>query len=232
MRPKIAVLPLHNTEKHTLWINPLYFAGIEQAGGLPVLLPLNPAPALWTEYVNAFDGFVFTGGQDIDPAIYGEAKLPECGYQSLMRDRQEAAMIRLLLKVDKPVLGICRGIQVINAAAGGTLWQDLPSQAPSSVVHLQQMPYNLPHHQVSILPDTILRDAIGYSTISVNSMHHQAVKTVAPGFRISAVAPDGIVEAIEHPEKRFFAGVQWHPEHMWQDYGSARRLWHAFVSAC
>ena len=232
MRPRIAVLPLQDTEKQTLWINPLYLGGIEEAGGLPVLLPLSVRPSDWDAYVDEFDGFVFTGGQDIDPALYGQAKRPECCYQAPMRDAQELYMLRRLLAMDKPVLGICRGLQILNVAAGGTLYQDLFTQFPTPVTHRQNMPYDVPHHQVSLVPGTRIHEIMGMPHLSVNSMHHQAVLESAPCLRVSAVASDGLIEALEHPEKRFLLGIQWHPEHLWQTYDSSRRLWAALVDAC
>lgn len=232
MRPIIGVLPLYNAENQTFWINPLYMGGVEQAGGIPMLLSLSDDQRLWEHYLEVCDGFVFTGGQDIDPAIYGQEKLPECGYQAPPRDAQEVYMIRRIFQLDKPALGICRGIQIMNAALGGTLYQDIFSQLSTNVVHRQDKPYEIPHHQVFLHEGTRVREIIGHQFLSVNSMHHQAVLEPAPGFLVSATAPDGMIEAIEHPEKRFLVGIQWHPEHMWQDYDSARRLWRAFVSAC
>ena len=120
----------------------------------------------------------------------------------------------------------------MNVAFGGTLYQDLPTQHPSNVIHSQQKPYDLPHHQVTLRRDTGLFRLIGREHLSVNSMHHQAIWEVAPDFTVSALAEDGIVEAIELPQARFLLGVQWHPEHMWQDYASARAIWRGFVEAC
>lgn len=232
MRPRIGVLPLYNSEKQTLWINPLYFGGIEQAGGLPMLLSLSGDPALWEEYCQSFDGFVFTGGQDVDPGLYGQEKIPQCCYQAPLRDNQEFFMLRRLRELNKPVLGICRGIQVMNTALGGTLYQDLPTQHPSAVIHSQEKPYDVPHHQVTIVPGSRIHQITGLTQLSVNSMHHQAVWDVAPDFDVTAVAEDGIIEAIECRSARFFVGVQWHPEHMWQDYTSGRAIWNAFVTSC
>ena len=232
MWPWIGVLPLYNSEKRIFWINPLYMRGVEHAGGHAALLSLTENEESWEDACHMYDGFVFTGGQDVAPSLFGQEKIPECGYQAPIRDNQEIWMLRRLKELGKPVLGICRGLQVMNVAFGGTLIQDIPVQRPSRVVHLQQMPYELPHHQVTIRRDSLLFSLVEKEHLSVNSMHHQAVLDVANGFIVTALAEDGLVEAIELPDQQFFLGVQWHPEHMWQDYTSAREIWRGLVNAC
>ena len=231
MRPRIGVLPLYNAENETIWMNPLYTLGIEDAGGMAAVLGLSGDAAVWEAQCQCFDGFVFTGGQDIDPAIYGQEKLPQCSYQAPYRDAQERWMLLRLRELGKPVLGVCRGIQIMNAVFGGTLFQDLPTQRPSPVCHLQDRPFDVPVHQVAVTPGTLLRRLTGLEHLSVNSMHHQAVDRAAPDFIVSARASDGLAEAIELPGHPFFLGVQWHPEHLWQRYDHGRALWKGLVEA-
>ena len=216
MRPRIGVLPLYDSKKQTLWINPLYFGGVEQAGGLPLLLPLSEDPELWDEYLESCDGFVFTGGQDIAPGIYGEETLPECGYQAPLRDNQEQYMLERLMGMDKPVLGICRGIQLINVLLGGTLYQDLDSEHPSSVEHHMLPPYNRTVHRVTLEPG-ILSSLIREWEFGVNSYHHQAICRLAPVLHTEAVSQDGLIEGVSCPDMRFLLAVQWHPELIYRE---------------
>jgi len=160
------------------------------------------------------DGVLLTGGVDVDPKEYGEAAHPTVEIDTA-RDDYELALARLAIERDMPLLAICRGVQVLNVAAGGTLIQDLPSQHPSSIDHSITEPKNSIAHYVKINDGTCLSMLLGAPSLAVNSRHHQAVKDAAPGFVVSAVSPDGVVEAIERPASTFCVGVQWHPENFW-----------------
>ena len=232
MKPLIGLIPLVDEGRESLWMLPGYMCGVEAAGGLPVMLPLTDDPEALRQLSAQCDGFLLTGGHDVSPGVYGAARLPACGACSPERDRMESALLALAMAADKPVLGICRGIQFINAALGGTLWQDLPTQRPSDVNHHQSPPYDAPAHAVSILPDTPLARLLGAEALRVNSYHHQAVRDLAPALRPMAVSPDGLVEAVWHPGRRFLWAVQWHPEFAWQTDPGAMKIFGAFVEAC
>lgn len=231
MVPTIAVMPLWDDARQSLWMLPGYLDGIREAGGLGVMLPLETDPAALGELLSRFDGVLLTGGHDVSPALYGEE--PLSGVETCpARDQMDLAMIRLALAAGLPLLGICRGIQLLNVALGGTLWQDLPTQHPSPIGHHMDPPYNRVAHQVRILPNTPLREVTGRDDLGVNSYHHQAVRQLAPALSPMAMAPDGIVEAAWAPNQRFCWGVQWHPEFSHMVDASSRAILHAFVEAC
>jgi putative glutamine amidotransferase len=230
IKPLIGLIPLVDAGRDSLWMLPGYMDGVAEAGGLPVMLPLNEADL--DRLCELCDGFLLTGGQDVSPALYGQAPIPECGETCPQRDAMESGVLRRALALDKPVLGICRGLQFINAALGGTLWQDLPSQRPSCTCHRQTEPYDAPSHDVTLLTDTPLRALLGVDRLGVNSYHHQAVRDLAPGLQPMALSPDGLVEALWHPGHRFLWAVQWHPEFAWRVSTEARAIFRAFVNAC
>ncbi len=230
-KPLIGVLPLWDEGRQSLWMLPGYFDGLAAAGAVPVMLPLTADPAALAQLAGICDGFLLTGGQDVQPAVYGEEPLPLTGEVCPARDAMEAALLPLLLQADKPVLGICRGIQFLNAALGGTLWQDLPAQLPSDVVHHQGRPYDAPSHTVTLVPGTPLHDLLGTDAVPANSLHHQGIRNLAPALRAMACAPDGLVEAVYLPGRRFVWAVQWHPEFNWQSEPSSRAILAAFVQA-
>ena len=229
-RPVICVLPLADTDRESWWMLPGYMELIREAGGLPLMPALGSSEEEIAQIADLADGFLFTGGHDVDPALYGEENRA-CGALSHERDELEAALLPLALREDKPVLGICRGLQFINAFLGGTLWQDLPTEYDSPIAHRMQKPYHRDAHSVNFLADTPFTPLFGEGEYGVNSLHHQAIKKLAPALRAAAVAPDGLVEAVWMPEKRFVLAVQWHPEFRSANAGS-RALAAAFVEAC
>jgi putative glutamine amidotransferase len=198
---------------------------------------LDPSTDL-KEAMNGIDGVLLSGGGDVEPGRYGEEAHASVVDVDAARDAFELALVADARARALPVLGICRGIQLLNVACGGTLMQDIPSHIKGALEHRLQVPphqsYDLAH-EIWIDKDTLLArmmsDRLGAAdTCDVNSRHHQAVKTIAPGFRVSATAPDGVVEAIEDPSARFCVGVQWHPENFWRT-GEFRALFETFLEA-
>ncbi len=230
-KPLIGVTPLFDRARDSYWMLPGYFLALEEVGAVPVMLPLNADEGALSALVDRLDGFLMAGGPDAAPALYGEAELPGVNEVCPERDATELALLRLLWDADKPVFGICRGLQLMNIQRGGTLFQDLPTQHPSDVEHRMAAPYDRVVHTVALIGDTPLYRLLGTDTLGVNSSHHQAIKTLAPSLLPMALAPDGLTEAIYAPEKRFFWAVQWHPERLWVKDPQNRRLFAAFVDA-
>jgi len=173
------------------------------------------------------DGLLLPGGGDMDPKFYGQERIPACGEPNLLRDAAEPLLLRAFLAADKPVLGICRGIQVMNAVLGGDLYQDI-----KPFEHLPHNGHWAKVHTVTVRRGTLLSRILGQDTVLVNSQHHQAVDRVAPGFTLAALSEDGIVEAIEKPDAGFCLGVQWHPEWLSDADPAMQSLFDAFVNAC
>ena len=230
-KPLIGVVPLYDDEKNSYWMLPGYMQGIEAAGGIPVMLPMTADDDALSQLVTLVDGILLTGGHDVSPALYGEAKSPACGKPCVLRDEMEPKLLNLALAADKPVFGICRGIQLLNAALGGTLYQDLPTEYPSGVDHHMTPPYDRVVHSVRILPNTPLAALVGKETLGVNSYHHQAVKALSDKLRPAAYSEDGLVEAAYMPDKRFVLAVQWHPEFSFRTDADSKKLLAAFVAA-
>lgn len=232
MKPIVGIVPLVDQELNSLWMLPDYMAGIEKAGGLPLMLPLTSDRETIRQMAAVCGGILFPGGQDVSPEMYGEEALPLCGQLCLERDAMERALLVQALEMGNPVLGICRGLQLMNAVLGGTLYQDLPSQHPSQVEHHQLPPYDCPVHQVILLPDTPLRALLGRETLMVNSYHHQAVKDLAAPLLPMALASDGVMEAVYMPQYPFAWAVQWHPELSEEVDPCSQWIFDAFVEAC
>lgn len=228
--PLIGVTPLWDAARQSVWMLPDYLDGIKAAGGLPVVLPLDLSKEDADRIVETCDGFLFTGGQDVSPALYGMQDATGTVVSSPERDQLESLLLSKALPADKAVLGICRGLQFINAFLGGTLWQDLPSQHPSEIVYRQGKPYGVPTHQVTLRGD--LRVLLGKDLLEVNTLHHQAVKDLGEGLVPMAVAPDGLIEAVQLPGKRFVWAVQWHPEYLFRTDQNGLAIFSFFVEHC
>lgn len=210
-----------------------YIRRLEAAGAAPVMIPpLDDTAALRTVY-ERLDGLLLAGGGDVDPAWYGEAPHPKLGHVDSLRDRVEVQLIRWALQDDLPILAICRGIQVLNVAAGGTLYQDITAQCPGAMSHSPDRTQSRDDrtHAIEIEPNSLLRSLLGTPRLVVNSGHHQAVKDTAPGFRVTARAEDGIIEGIEGLGRSFCVGVQWHPESLAHRDPTMQRLFEGFVAA-
>jgi putative glutamine amidotransferase len=189
-----------------------YCDAVAAAGGLPILLPHEPDRT--EEYLAVLDGLIVTGGAfDVDPALFGAVTTHPAVTTKRRRTEFELAVTRGAVAADRAVLGICGGMQLLNVALGGTLLQHIPDEWPGALEHEQPNPRTEPGHTVRVEPGTLLHRVTGMDEMPVNSAHHQAVKEVAPGLLIDARAPDGIVEGIEDPRRRFVLGVEWHPEY-------------------
>lgn len=230
----IGVTPLWDVDRNSVWMLPDYLEGIQEAGGIPVILPFDPSPEAIDAMVDCFDGFLFTGGPDVSPALYGMDDLDGRIVPCPRRDALEAALLRKVVAADKPVFGICRGLQLINAVLGGTLYRDLPSEHPSEIVHRQAKPYGRPSHTVRLEGPlrALLADLTDADILPVNTLHHQAVRHLAPGLEPMATTPDGLTEAFYAPDARFLWAVQWHPEYLFRQDAPSRRLFARFVEAC
>lgn len=190
-------------------------------GAIPLIIAfpddVSKVDQLAQDYVQLIDGLMLPVGPDVDPTFYGEEPHPKIGMTLYQKDRFEIALIKAALAADKPIFGICRGIQIMNVAMGGTLYQDLESQYPElKIQHPQATLGQFATHHVELTAGSKLAKLYGQSTIKVNSRHHQAVKAVGKGLKVTAVAPDGVIEGMESTDTDLFLGVQWHPENMWQ----------------
>ncbi len=232
MKKRIGLIPLYDDEKASYWMLPGYMKVLEACGALPVMLPLTEDQEELEECFRLCDGILLTGGHDVDPALYGETVKETCGVSCKSRDRMETYLFWRALQEDKPVLGICRGVQLMNVLLGGTLYQDLPSEHPSKTEHHMTPPYDRPVHKVTVREETLLSKIIGAGEHGVNSYHHQAVKDLAPEAIAMAYSEDGLVEAISVPGKNFVAGVQWHPEFAFEKDPECKAVVQAFVDAC
>lgn len=229
MRPRIAI-PADTLTEATNIINernaayaprPLIEA-IVKSGGLPVIFP-SVDPELIPNYLNLFDGIIFAGGSDVDPTFYGEEPHQELGSTYFKRDQFEVVLVKAALEAGKALMGICRGMQVINVALGGTIFQDLSEDPRQTLKHSQDTPGNFPSHHVNVDQDSRIFNLVG-SRPYVNSRHHQALNQIGSGLKVTARADDQIPEAIESVDNDRVLAVQWHPENMFKHYDYSQAL--------
>lgn len=213
------------------FLNESYFHAVRHFGGIPLLIPVLAEPEELDYLLNQCDGLILTGGNDIDPIRFGEALLNDTVEIARERDEAETAILDRILKKNLPILGICRGIQIMNVYYGGTLYQDIPAQCPSDVKHRMEEPYHRSSHSCTLVTGSPLHILTGKDSIGVNSHHHQAIKDVDPGLLVMGYSEDGIVEAVCDPSRPFCWGVQWHPERIWDIERSSAQLFEAFLAA-
>jgi putative glutamine amidotransferase len=221
---------------HSWVMNSRYFEAAAEAGALPVMVPLVAEDEDTLRGIfERLDGLLLAGGVDMDPASFGEARHPRLGNTDPARDAVELQLARWAIADEKPVLGLCRGHQVLNVALGGTLWQDIAAQVPEAIKHdyFPTAGYARDHlaHDVAVTPGSRLFAAFQTPRVAVNSMHHQAVKQLAPALQVAARSSDGLIEAVESGTDHFLVGVQWHPEVFEHEDQRTRRLFQSFIAA-
>lgn len=230
--PLIGITPLWDQEKNSYWMLPGYVERIKAAGGIPVILPLTDSGKTIETIADTFDGLLFAGGPDIDPGYYNSVDETGTVEVCAIRDSFEIALMRIARERDIPTLCICRGIQLLNVVMGGTLYEDIFQQYKTAIQHKQNAPFSNPAHTVKLEKDSRFYQIIGKESLDVNSAHHQAIRKIARTLRIAAVAPDGLIEAVEVPDDSFCIGVQWHPEMLEEGDQSSKALFQAFIDSC
>ncbi len=232
MKPLIGISCSYDQKERRYFLPEAYIEAVVKAGGMPVILPGAESIKTVVPYFTALGGLVLAGGGDVDPSLFNEEPLPGLGEISPERDKFEIKLIKTALRKNLPILGICRGIQILNVACGGTVIQHIPSEVKKPLKHSQTAPRWYSTHQVFIEKSSHLVQIMKMNIARVNSFHHQAVREPAQGFNISARSNDGVIEAIEHPRYKFVIGVQWHPECMIDKDRKSRLLFKAFIEAC
>lgn len=227
MKPIIGILPMINGENQS-YIVQNYVDAIESSGAMAIMLPYTESCESIDRFLDISDGFLFAGGPDIEPYRYGEKKLDACEGTAPLRDAVELLAFPKIFATGKPVLGICRGLQLINTALGGTLYQDMPSQIESGVKHRNK---DVPSfHDINISDSTPLKELSDSDHVTVNSYHHQAIKDIGRELEVMARGDDGVIEAVYIPGRKFFWAFQWHPEKNMENELN-KRIFKAFVEA-
>lgn len=230
MRPKIGIIVCGLSEDHQFVTNS-YIQSVRYANGLPLLVPLVRSNSAIREYLSLCDGFLFCGGADITPLLFGQEPVNGIGGTNISLDIFQIRLMKQVLAAQKPVLAICRGMQILNVACGGTIYQDISLKSGDSLNHMQQSDSRTDiSHKVIVKPGTLLHRITG-EVLYTNSFHHQALHKIGDGLLVSARTSDQVIEAVEMPKRPFVIGVQWHPEAMYSASSAMRELFCAFVKA-
>ncbi|MEK7279707.1 MAG: gamma-glutamyl-gamma-aminobutyrate hydrolase family protein [Nitrospirota bacterium] len=237
MKPTIGITPDFtpgdDKTESSFSLRSRYISVIEECGGVPLILPLTNSSELISLMLEKIDGVMLTGsGPDIDPALYEEEKRFDFKVMCRERTAFELSIARMAMEREKPIFGICGGMQMINVAAGGSLYQDITLDLPGSLSHQWEAASALPTHSIAIRTGSLLFKIAQKKEVIVNSSHHQCLKNVASGFMVNATSPDGVIEGIESIRKGFSLGVQWHPEYLFRDDPINRRIIDAFLRRC
>ena len=232
MKPLIGITPMYYAQYHAIWMINYYIDAMERHGALPVVLPMTADEEEIRSLLSRLDGIIVTGGEDINPAMYGEENRYS-GEPVPVRDASDSAYVRLAIEMDKPVLATCRGTQMVNVVCGGTLYQDLHKDIEGNEHNsVADFRWEEAQHTVDLVEGTPLAELLGKTNIPVNSTHHQAIRKVGEGLKIMAVADDGVTEAVYRPDKKFVWAVQWHPEMInAEKYPDHDRIFEAFLDA-
>lgn len=212
-----------------VYANEDYISSVVKNGGVPLIIPLNTSLAVIEQQVAMIDGLILTGGNDITPLKYNQEPKQKLGHLFPERDRFESEVLKLAKAKNVPILGICRGAQLINVCHGGDLYQDLSYRSEKTLKHWQSHSAAQVTHSIELVEGSKLKSIIGSQGIRVNSFHHQVMNKVAEGFKVSATAKDGVVEAIESKTYPFLMGVQWHPEMLYQSVSSMNLIFKALI---
>lgn len=231
MRPLIGISCSYDLKEKRYFLAEAYVEAVIKAGGNPVVLPGAAGQKNVAPYIAVLKGLVLAGGGDVDPSYFNEEPLPGLGEVTPERDSFEILLVKGALRQKLPILGICRGIQVLNVAAGGSLIQHIPSEIRRPLKHSQNAPRSYASHRVYLEKPSRLAEIMAGTLIRVNSFHHQAVREAAPGFSVTARSSDGVIEAIEAEQYPFVLGVQWHPECMISGDRNSRALFKSFLEA-
>lgn len=213
---------------HRDYVNDDYIRAIENAGGIPIILPVVFNEEDIQAQVQVLDGILLTGGYDVNPLFYGEEPMEKLGFVLQERDKYEIELIKIAIEFNKPMFGICRGIQILNVALGGSLYQDISYIEGVKLKHMQNSLKGSPSHTVDIIKGTRLFEELGEKVIT-DSLHHQAIKKPADTLEITALSKDGVVEALEYTGKNYILAVQWHPEKMFENYPIMLKLFERLV---